>query len=133
MRIYLVAMRRVVTVRYTFSLLRCLSIYHIDTASSVWAVLDRFGYKMAFKELNGSGIHHLENILTLNHDAHTFFNTLQLWLEPVEAVGNSPLHIKWSFNWVSRIYPTPTNSVRFVLIILTRVGSLLQHSQHRIP
>ena len=45
---------------------------------------------MAFKELNGSGIHRLENILTLNPDAHSFFDTLQLWLEPVEVVGNSP-------------------------------------------
>jgi hypothetical protein len=45
---------------------------------------------MAFKELDGSGIHRLENILTLNFDARTFFDTLKLWLEPVEAVSNSP-------------------------------------------
>jgi hypothetical protein len=49
----------------------------------------RFNYKIAFKELNGSGIHRLENVLTLSQYVHTFFDTLQLWLEPVEGVSDS--------------------------------------------
>jgi len=51
----------------------------------VWAVLERFIYKIACKELNGSGIHRLEHVLTLSQYVHTFFDTLQLWLEPVEG------------------------------------------------
>ena len=55
--------------------------------------MERFGYKVVFEELNGNGIHRLENILTLSRDVHTFFDTLQLWLEPVEGVSNSPSRI----------------------------------------
>ena len=114
-------------VRYTFSLLKWLSVYHPVIASNLWTVLDRLGYKMAFKELSGSGIHRLENILTLNHNARIFFDTFNLWFEPIETVSNSThLEFNWSFNWVStRIYPTPTNFVRLVLIISTSAGSLL--------
>jgi hypothetical protein len=59
----------------------------------VWAILERFGNKKVFDELNhdGSGIHRLENVLTLNHDVHYFFDTFRLWLEPVETVSNPPL------------------------------------------
>jgi hypothetical protein len=53
---------------------------------------------MAFEELNGTGIHRLENVITLNYDAHTFFDTFQLWLEPVETVSYSLLHVYWSFD-----------------------------------
>jgi hypothetical protein len=56
----------------------------------VWAVLERFGYELAFKKLNGSGIHRLENVLTLNPIVRNFFDKLKLWLEPVEGVSNSP-------------------------------------------
>ena len=80
---------------------------------------------MAFEELIGSGIHRLENVLTLNSNAHILFDTLKLWLEPVEAVSNSAPCVNGSFNWASRIYPTPTNPVRFIHFISVRVGSLL--------
>jgi hypothetical protein len=90
----------------------------------MWAVLERFGYKAAFKELNGSEIHRLENVITLDHNVHFFFDTLQLWLEP-KVVSDSPPRANWSFNWVSRTYPTPTNSVQLKLIILTIFGRLL--------
>ncbi|PBK88967.1 hypothetical protein ARMGADRAFT_1167751 [Armillaria gallica] len=44
-----------------------------------------FGIHM--KELDGAGIHRLENILTLSPSLHDFFNQLALWLE---AVDNQP-------------------------------------------
>jgi hypothetical protein len=53
----------------------------------VWAVLDRFGYKRLFNELNGNKIHRLENVFTLTYDVHILFDTLQLWLEPVEEAA----------------------------------------------
>ena len=82
---------------------------------------------MAFKELNGSEIHRLENVLTLSLSVHDLFDTLRLWLEPVEAVSNfAPRVNHWNFflNGSSRIYPTPTNFARLVLILSIRVGSL---------
>jgi hypothetical protein len=59
----------------------------------VWAVLDRFGYERPLKELNGSGIHRLENVLTLTQNVHDLFDKLKLWLEHVEGVSNSPLRV----------------------------------------
>ena len=44
-------------------------------AARVWAVLDRFGYKKLFHELNGNKIHHLQNVFTLTYDAHILFDT----------------------------------------------------------
>ena len=92
--IYLVPMRRVV-VRYAFPLLRCLFCFspghNFIYASSVWAVLERFGYEKAFGELNGSGIHRLENILTLDLHVHRLFDTFRLWLESVESVSKLSL------------------------------------------
>jgi len=42
-----------------------------------------------FQELNGKGIHKLQNVLTLHSDLHDLFDTLQLWLEPtVSDVDN---------------------------------------------
>jgi hypothetical protein len=63
-------------------------------AASVWAV-DRFGYKKLFsEELNGHKIHRLENVITLNHDVHILFDTLQLWLEPVGGAAVSNFHLR---------------------------------------
>ncbi|KAF9011275.1 hypothetical protein BDQ17DRAFT_1420670 [Cyathus striatus] len=50
-------------------------------ASTVWAILKAFGYKTIDEELNGVKIHRLENILTLNIDVHSAFDSLQIWLE----------------------------------------------------
>ena len=69
----------------------------------MWTILERFGNMKAFDELNyGSGIHRLENVLTLNHDVHFMFDTFRLWLEPVivRTVSNSPPFASWSFIWV---------------------------------
>ena len=76
--------------------------------------MERFGYKKTFDELNGSGIHRLENILTLDLNVYHLFDTLRLWLEPIESVSKFHLQVdvNWNFNWVFRIHPTPTNSVR---------------------
>lgn len=53
--------------------------------------MERFGYRKILEELNGSKIHCLENILTLDSSIHTFFDELKLWFEP--TVGHSP-HVR---------------------------------------
>ena len=45
--------------------------------------MQRFGGVKVKDELNGNQIHRLENIMTVNSDVHTFFDDLQIWLEPV--------------------------------------------------
>ena len=61
----------------------------------MWAVVERFGYNKAFEELNGTGIHRLENILTLDPNVHFSFDRLRLWLEPsIESVSNSRLRFQ---------------------------------------
>ena len=62
-----------------------------DYASSVWAVMERFGQVNGFLELNGPDIHRLENVMTMDPSMHTFFDCLALWLEAtVSASLNSP-------------------------------------------
>jgi hypothetical protein len=51
-----------------------------DYAASVWAVMDRFGCP-AFAELNGTLIHRLENVMTLEVNAHLFFDELEIYFE----------------------------------------------------
>ncbi|KIY49502.1 hypothetical protein FISHEDRAFT_41664 [Fistulina hepatica ATCC 64428] len=50
-------------------------------AASVHAILDRFGGINSIEELNGSKVHRLENILTLDSNLHDSFNRLKIWLE----------------------------------------------------
>ena len=37
------------------------------------------------KQLNGNGIHQLENIITLDYTLHKAFDTLSLWFKPVDV------------------------------------------------
>ena len=47
----------------------------------MWTVMERFGQNGFRDELDGSKIHRLSNILTLDHSIHTYFDKLVLWLE----------------------------------------------------
>jgi len=51
-----------------------------EYAASVHAVLDRFG-QIRIDELNGTNIHRLENILTLDSVVHDWFDQLKVWLD----------------------------------------------------
>jgi hypothetical protein len=62
------------------SLLKLYVIQH-EYAASVWTIMDRYGDVLVPDELNGSDIHRLENIITMETGKHDLFDTLQLWLE----------------------------------------------------
>jgi hypothetical protein len=49
-------------------------------AASMWAVMQRFGYTELPDELNGSNIHRLENVMTIEPGFHSLFDALQVWL-----------------------------------------------------
>ncbi|PPQ80405.1 hypothetical protein CVT25_001718 [Psilocybe cyanescens] len=49
-------------------------------ASTLWAILYRFGYENLLDELNGSNVHHLENVMTLEPRLHTHFDRFDIWL-----------------------------------------------------
>ncbi|KDQ61386.1 hypothetical protein JAAARDRAFT_190164 [Jaapia argillacea MUCL 33604] len=53
-------------------------------SSTVWTVMERFGQVYGEEELDGSNIHRLENVMTLNPDLYEFFDTLHMWLEPTD-------------------------------------------------
>ncbi|KAI0089731.1 hypothetical protein BDY19DRAFT_940543, partial [Irpex rosettiformis] len=81
-------------------------------AGRAWAVLECFGYGDMLGELNGSGVHRSENILTLAGDCHNAFDDLKLWLEPIEP-DNPDSH---SYNIRTHYYysnPTLPASVTF--------------------
>lgn len=51
--------------------------------ADAWAVLQCFGYDRIMDDLNGAGVHRLENILTLRADVCSYFDQLSLWFEPL--------------------------------------------------
>jgi len=54
-----------------------------ECAASVWAILKCFGYEDLPERLNGTGIHSLDNVMTLDHPIHDWFDRLELWFEAV--------------------------------------------------
>jgi hypothetical protein len=74
-----------------------------DYASNAWAVLKCFGYHEALKTLNGSGVHRLENVLSLSHDMHNSFDKLLLWLEPIVSNTSLSVHIICSTHFSQRM------------------------------
>lgn len=54
-------------------------------------VLNRFGYEQIVTDLNEKDICCLKNVMTLQHDARYYFDTLKLWFEP--TVSNSSLPV----------------------------------------
>ncbi|RDB27559.1 hypothetical protein Hypma_003853 [Hypsizygus marmoreus] len=74
-------------------------------ATSVWAVLDRFGYENLRFDLNGNNIHRLENVLTLSTNVHGKFDTLKVWFEAVENKENTyKLNSTWDGH-LNSLYP----------------------------
>jgi hypothetical protein len=51
-------------------------------AVTAWAIMQGFEGAKVQNELNGRKIHQLANIITMNGDYRTFFDDLQVWLEP---------------------------------------------------
>ena len=49
----------------------------------MWTILRCFGYEDLPERLHGAGIHSLDNIMTLQHDIHSWFDQLELWFEAV--------------------------------------------------
>jgi hypothetical protein len=60
---------------------------HLDISSVCnygWTVMRRFGFIPS--ELNGPGIHRLENVLTLDNTVHRAFAALDLWFKPTVSI-----------------------------------------------
>jgi len=57
-------------------------------------LLHRFGGINAMEELNGSHVHRLQNILTLNANLDTWFHELKIWLERDPMVMPIFIYIK---------------------------------------
>ncbi|KAI5887893.1 uncharacterized protein SCHCODRAFT_02680820 [Schizophyllum commune H4-8] len=53
-------------------------------AASVWGILECFGHGKLREELQGSSMHRLENVMSMCHDWHVYFDELDMWLEHVE-------------------------------------------------
>lgn len=65
----------------------------ITLESPVWAVVRMIG--MQTEELNSTGIHRLENSLTLCSGLFEYFNRLTLWLQAVVFILNSSAEINF--------------------------------------
>jgi hypothetical protein len=62
-------------------------VYKREFAGGAWALLARFGGAPddILNELNGEGIHRLENMMILAQPVHNRFDRLNLWLEAVDV------------------------------------------------
>lgn len=58
-----------------------------EFTSGVWSIVQLFG-GISPEEFNGSGIHHLGNTMTLCVGLSGLFETLNIWLEPIEGTEN---------------------------------------------
>ena len=56
-----------------------------EYAASVLAVLSRFGYDV--EKINGPKVHSLFNVMTMQKDAHDYFDRLELWLEGTVGIA----------------------------------------------
>lgn len=95
-----------------------LNFYHLtflvqhQYASSVWTIMHRFGYKGIPGGLDGTGIHRLENVLTLDASVHLAFDALTLWFEPTVSIYILSLYTGFT---CPRLFRTHHTSTRFVL------------------
>ncbi|KAE9392431.1 hypothetical protein BT96DRAFT_887996 [Gymnopus androsaceus JB14] len=95
-----------------------------------WTILEKFGYPKFSEELNGPGIHRLDNVMTLDHNAHDPFDELALWLEAVDGVPNTykiqtsytpemikgldlPTHVTFSHQSALRVDPSLAMEPKF--------------------
>jgi len=60
-----------------------------EYAATVWTIMECFGYEDLPKKLNGTGIHSLDNIMTLEINIHSWFDELLLWFEAVDGEENT--------------------------------------------
>jgi hypothetical protein len=62
----------------------------------VLAVLKRFGYDV--ENLNGSKVHSLYNVLTMEKNVHDWFDRLEMWFErtvsvSISILGHAPVQL----------------------------------------
>ncbi|KAH9059012.1 hypothetical protein EDB87DRAFT_1563702 [Lactarius vividus] len=62
-----------------------------EHAASMWAILSCFGYGDLPDRLKGSGIHSLDNVMTLDLFHHDWFDQLELWITLTSAFEDLPL------------------------------------------
>ncbi|KAF8905958.1 hypothetical protein CPB84DRAFT_1813942 [Gymnopilus junonius] len=74
-----------------------------DYASSMWAVMRRFGYEELPDDLNGSKVHRLENVMTVVHGFHMDFDTLKVWF--LATTEKEKYKLEAADSYVLRDYP----------------------------
>ncbi|KAH7333911.1 hypothetical protein B0J17DRAFT_721147 [Rhizoctonia solani] len=75
----------------------------LTDVSNIWTIACMFG-GIPNEEVNGTGIHHLRNILTLETSVHTNFDNLEIWLELVLEFENR-YEVKKRDHFVGRDLP----------------------------
>ncbi|KAF5335453.1 hypothetical protein D9611_012134 [Ephemerocybe angulata] len=60
-----------------------------DYSKTTWALIERLGFRSVLDELRGTGLHRLENMMAVCSVANRFFNSLNIWLSPVDDEPNA--------------------------------------------
>ncbi|TFK33755.1 hypothetical protein BDQ12DRAFT_402679 [Crucibulum laeve] len=63
-----------------------------ESESPLLAILERFGYHRLATNLRDGGVYNLQNVLTLEGNAHQFFHTSVLWFEATAMPDTYTIH-----------------------------------------
>ncbi|KAI0054413.1 hypothetical protein BV25DRAFT_1895666 [Artomyces pyxidatus] len=56
----------------------------LHNTTSIWTVLEMFGYESILDELAGAKVHCLQNILTMDITIHHLFDSMEFWFEATD-------------------------------------------------
>lgn len=115
-RIFPVVMQRwIIPCRFvTLSLFWSVSQH--EYAASAWTIMQRMGGADIVAELNGDGVHRLENVMTMEVGLHILFDCLALWFEATVRYYLIAL-AQICLTWLQYIRTCPTN-IRYALSLL---------------
>ncbi|KAI5999981.1 hypothetical protein EDD15DRAFT_2362512 [Pisolithus albus] len=113
-----------------------------DYAATVWAVLDCFGYPNLRQELDGTSIHRLENVMTMDVTLHALFDMLLIYLTATEVpnryrlegvkdwcVANRPEYATFSTPDPEK-YPLPNPAYLAIHAACVKVAHLSGATEH---
>ncbi|KAG9309719.1 hypothetical protein JVU11DRAFT_10395 [Chiua virens] len=104
-----------------------------DYSASVLAVMQRFGYDV--EKVNGTKVHSLYNVMTMEKNVHDWFDRLEMWFESTDVVNRYRIRTLWPEFKAPRaevtftspnsvIYPVPSPQLLALHAVCAQVAHL---------
>ncbi|KAI6156292.1 hypothetical protein EDD17DRAFT_1704602 [Pisolithus thermaeus] len=111
-------------------------------AATVWAVLDRLGYRNPRQDLDGASIHRLDNVMTMEVSVHDDFDRLKIYFTATEVpnrykleavrdyfLANRPRYVTFSTPDAEK-YPLPNPTYLAIHATCAKVAHLPGAAEH---